>query len=283
VAGEFDNPWNRPNPCQDYVVQEELPAWEESRECQADAIPPVEPNAASLGAIVTIRGYCFGENEDPERGVRIYGPIGTEEAEWSLPLPIESWTDTRIKFIIPPGGDFIAGNYSVRVFTEDRDGDGWPDTDLAGVLTILEHLEPTNDPLIYKVLPTEIPPSCGAGRWQTIKVYGINFGERDLDNPWKSLHLRVYDLADPRTTYGRLTLMENWRWWIHWRDTLIRFRLPAPGKVPYKKLFGFPPYGGGTIVWPVGMAVRVRVPDGVGTNWSNVKNLTILDPAPYCP
>jgi len=116
----------------DPTVYKTFTADEQCLACHADNLPPwdpeippyepaidlgvlgIQPIHGSPGAIVTLRGEYFGEEQTSERGVQLKLKPGGPA--W-IDVPIHSWTDTMIEWELP-AWTFAPGNYWVRVKTE---------------------------------------------------------------------------------------------------------------------------------------------------------------------
>jgi hypothetical protein len=79
----------------------------------------IQPKYASCGAVVTLRGGCFGEEHTIDRWIEVRQRSGGGWAPGStwITLPIHGWTDTMIEFEAACYA-LVAGNYRVRVVTE---------------------------------------------------------------------------------------------------------------------------------------------------------------------
>jgi hypothetical protein len=74
----------------------------------------IQPMVGSAGAVVTLRGQCFGEEHTCGSESRVQFNKRPDGDVW-MDVPIYSWTDTLIEFVVPICGD--SGNYWVRVKT----------------------------------------------------------------------------------------------------------------------------------------------------------------------
>jgi hypothetical protein len=74
----------------------------------------MQPRRGSPGAVVTLRGGCFGDEHTMERSVKLKKKL--DGTEW-IKVPIHAWTDTLIEWQLPAWA-FVVGRYRVKVFTE---------------------------------------------------------------------------------------------------------------------------------------------------------------------
>jgi hypothetical protein len=91
----------------------------------------ITPSAAGPEHDVELFGECFGEAYDPGRR-RVEVKKRPDGAQWNE-MEIQSWSDDRIVFRIPPLAVLAEGNYSVRVHNEDG---ATPDSNQAGLTVV---------------------------------------------------------------------------------------------------------------------------------------------------
>ncbi|MGA1874647.1 MAG: hypothetical protein ACMUIA_03460 [bacterium] len=72
----------------------------------------IQPSHGCCGALVTLRGQCFGDEHAEGYSVQFRYDVDT----W-MDMPIYSWTETLIEFEVPCWTLLPAGNYDVRVVT----------------------------------------------------------------------------------------------------------------------------------------------------------------------
>lgn len=152
----------------------------------------IQPNRGTCGATVTLRGNNFGEEHTAGRTVQLRRK-NESLGEWTN-MPIASWTDTRIEFMIPcvllP-----AGNYRVKVVTECGDSNM------------------VNFALNSAIWVQSISPDNGpCGQWITIQ--GEYFGpaqSRIFADGYQGVH-RVVNFV---SSQGTLTAIgyRNWSSW----------------------------------------------------------------------
>lgn len=133
-----------------------VPPWEADPTCDPN-IAEITPIAGSCGALVTIRGACFGEEHIEGRDVQLQLRGQTPPAPW-VTVPIHAWTDTLIEFEIPCWA-FAPGNYNVRVHTENGNSN-------KKVFTIKGH------PSLFSISPERGPCST------VITLNGDDFGNK---------------------------------------------------------------------------------------------------------
>lgn len=91
----------------------------------------ITPGAAEPEHDVELLGECFGEAYDPGRQ-RVEVKKRPDGAQWNE-MEIQSWSDDRIVFRIPPLAVLAEGNYSVRVHNEDG---ATPDSNQVGLTVV---------------------------------------------------------------------------------------------------------------------------------------------------
>lgn len=159
-----------------------------------DSAAGIQPAFGCCGAIVTLRGTCFGEEKAP--GFKVQLCVGTD---W-IDMPVRSWTDTLIEFEVPCWTILEPGNYNVKVVTPAGDSN-------IRVFTIKNDYQAIS---FLTIAPQEGP--CGT--W--IKVSLIDpdvgsFGQAQSEMFDDSYH-GVYRLVEFSASQGTYTAL-NYRNW----------------------------------------------------------------------
>jgi hypothetical protein len=187
---------------------DEVPPWTEDPVCDP-AISEMSPIAGSCGAVITLRGSCFGEEHISGRTVQLK-KRADPTAVW-IDVPVHAWTDNQIEWELPCWG-FAVGNYDVKVKTENGSSNRI-------VFTIRDNVT------ALSINPAEGP--CGA--WLTISGSG-GFGNQRSQMFSDGYH-GVHHIVDFVASSGQYTA----RSYRNWSDAGLDVRIwrPFQDKVDY--------------------------------------------------